>query len=112
MKKRGWTILSIGTVLIVFIIVFMLISKLLQPKYMTDLEEGGFISQYYREAGNHDVIFLGDCEVYANYSPMELYRDYGITAYIRGTPQQLVWMSYYIAEETFRYETPRVLVLM
>lgn len=110
MKKKGKTILSIGVVLIISCITFVLISMLLQPKYMTDLEEGSFISQYYREAGNHDVIFLGDCEVYANYSPMELYRDYGITAYIRGTPQQLVWMSYYIAEETFRYETPRVIV--
>ncbi|MDE5588015.1 MAG: SGNH/GDSL hydrolase family protein [Acetatifactor sp.] len=110
MKKRGKTILSTGAVLVVFCIAFVLISRLLRPKYMTDLEEGSFISQYYREAGGHDVIFLGDCEVYANYSPMELYRNYGITAYIRGTPQQLVWMSYYIAEETFRYETPQVLV--
>lgn len=110
MRKRGRTIWSIGVVLIAFSIAFVLISRLLQPKYMTDLEEGSFISQYYREAGNHDVIFLGDCEVYANYSPMELYRDYGITSYIRGTPQQLVWMSYYVAEETFRYETPRVLI--
>lgn len=110
MKKRGKTILSTGMVLVLFWIALLLISRLLEPKYMTDLEEGSFISQYYREAGGHDVIFLGDCEVYANFSPMELYRDYGITAYIRGTPQQLVWMSYYIAEETFRYETPRVLV--
>ena len=110
MKKKGRTILSTGAVLVVFCIAFVLISMLLRPKYMTDLEEGSFISQYYREAGGHDVIFLGDCEVYANFSPMELYRNYGITAYIRGTPQQLVWMSYYIAEETFRYETPQVLV--
>lgn len=110
MKREGRTALSVGGVLIAFGMAFILISELLRPKYMTELEEGSFISQYYREAGGHDVIFLGDCEVYANYSPMELYRDYGITAYIRGTPQQLVWMSYYIAEETFRYETPRVLV--
>lgn len=110
MKKKGKTILSTGAVLILFCAVFVLISRLLSPKYATDLEEGGFISQYYREAGGHDVIFLGDCEVYANFSPMELYRDYGITAYIRGTPQQLVWMSYYVAEETFRYETPRAIV--
>ena len=110
MKKKWKTILSVGVVLIGFCIAFVSVSRLFQPKYMTDLEEGSFISQYYREAGGHDVIFLGVCEVYANYSPMELYRDYGITAYIRGTPQQLVWMSYYVAEETFRYETPRVLV--
>lgn len=110
MKKKGKTILSVGVVLVAFCMAFTLLSMLLRPKYMTDMEEGSFISQYYREAGGHDVIFLGDCEVYANYSPMELYRNYGITAYIRGTPQQLVWMSYYVAEETFRYETPRVLV--
>ena len=110
MKEKGKTIVSTGIVLMVFCIALMLITRLLQPKYMTDLEEGSFISQYYREAGGHDVIFIGDCEVYANFSPMELYRNNGITAYIRGTPQQLVWMSYYVAEETFRYETPRVLV--
>ncbi len=110
MRKRRKDILTTGIILLIFGTVFVLISMLLQPKYMTELEEGSFISQYYREAGGHDVIFLGDCEVYANYSPMELYRDYGITAYIRGTPQQLVWMSYYVAEETFRYETPRALV--
>lgn len=110
MKKRGKTIVSTGAVLVAFCLAFVLISRLLQPKYMTDLEEGSFISEYYDEAGGHDVIFLGDCEVYANFSPMELYRNYGITSYIRGTPQQLVWMSYYVAEETFRYETPRALV--
>lgn len=110
MKKKGKTIVSTGAVLIAFCVAFVLISMLLRPKYMTDLEEGSFISQYYREAGGHDVIFLGDCEVYANFSPMELYRNNGITAYIRGTPQQLIWMSYYVAEETFRYETPRILV--
>lgn len=110
MRKRGKNMLSVGIVLVVFGTAFVLLSRLLQPKYMTELEEGSFISQYYREAGGHDAIFLGDCEVYANFSPMELYRDYGITAYVRGTPQQLVWMSYYVAEETFRYETPRVLV--
>ncbi len=110
MKKKVKTIISVAAVLVVFGVMFVLLNRLLQPKYMTDLEEGGMISQYYREAGGHDVIFLGDCEVYANFSPMELYRQNGITAYIRGTPQQLVWMSYYVARETFRYETPRALV--
>ncbi|MCM1189241.1 MAG: SGNH/GDSL hydrolase family protein [bacterium] len=110
MKKKGKTIISVGAVLAAFCVAFVLISMLLQPKYMTDLEEGSFIAEYYDEAGGHDVIFLGDCEVYANFSPMELYRNNGITSYIRGTPQQLVWMSYYVAEETFRYETPRAIV--
>ena len=103
-------LLSVTAVLLVFALVLTFVTLLLQPKYMTDLEEGSFISQYYREAGGHDVIFIGDCEVYANFSPMEMYRHRGITAYVRGTSQQLIWQSYHILEETLSYETPWAVV--
>lgn len=108
--KKYKALLSVSLVLIVFVLAFSLVSRLLAPKYMTDLEEGSMISQYYREAGDHDVIFIGDCEVYANFSPMEMYRSNGITAYVRGTSQQLIWQSYYILEETLKYETPKAVV--
>ncbi len=94
----------------VFVVAVCFLSGLLQPKYMTDLVEGSMLSQYYREYGNHDVIFLGDCEMYANVSPMELYRERGITSYVRGSSQQLVWQSYYLLKETFDYELPKVVV--
>ena len=112
MEKRKLlkNVLSVLAVLLVFALAVGLASRLLQPKYMTDLVEGSFTSQYYREAGGHDVIFIGDCEVYSNFSPMELYREAGITAYVRGNSQQLIWQSYHILEETFRYETPKVVV--
>ena len=111
MNKRSLkNLLGVIVVLLAFCIDLTLVTLLLQPKYMTDLEEGSFISQYYREAGNHDVIFIGDCEVYANFSPLEMYRQEGITSYVRGTSQQLIWQSYYILKETFRYETPKVVV--
>lgn len=109
MKNRK-TVLSVIAVLMVFLAVFCLATQLLTPKYMESLVEGSMISQYYRESGGHDVIFIGDCEVYANYSPMELYRTHGITSYIRGTSQQLIWQSYYVLKETLRYETPRAVV--
>ena len=112
MEKRKLlkNVLSVIAVLLVFAVAVGLVSRLLQPKYMTDLVEGSFTSQYYKEAGGHDVIFIGDCEVYSNFSPMELYRQQGITAYVRGNSQQLIWQSYYILEETLRYETPKVIV--
>ena len=111
MNKRSLkNLLGVIVVLLAFCIDLTLVTLLLQPKYITDLEEGSFISQYYREAGNHDVIFIGDCEVYANFSPLEMYRQEGITSYVRGTSQQLIWQSYYILKETFRYETPKVVV--
>ena len=110
MKNRK-TVLSVIAVLMVFLAVFCLATQLLTSKYMESLVEGSMLSQYYRESGGHDVIFIGDCEVYANYSPMELYRTHGITSYIRGTSQQLIWQSYYVLKETLRYETPRAVVL-
>ena len=78
-KQKLKTAVSVAAVLLVFCLVLTLATMVLRPKYMTDLVEGSFISQYYREAGGHDVIFVGDCEVYANFSPLELYREYGIT---------------------------------
>lgn len=104
------TALSVTAVVLVFLLLLSLATMLLQPKYMADLVEGSMLSQYYRDSGGHDVIFVGDCEVYANFSPMELYREAGITSYIRGSSQQLIWQSYYVLKETFRCETPRAVV--
>lgn len=109
-SKKLKTALSVCAVLLCFLAVFSLISRLLSPKYMTDLEEGSMISAYYSQAKDHDVIFIGDCEVYANFSPLEMYRSHGITSYVRGTSQQLIWQSYSILEETLKYETPKVIV--
>lgn len=109
-SKKLKTALSVCAVILCFLGMFGLVSRLLCPKYMTDLEEGSMISAYYSQAENHDVIFIGDCEVYANFSPMEMYRSHGITSYVRGTSQQLIWQSYAILEETLKYETPKAIV--
>lgn len=80
------------------------------PKYMTEIPEGNLIEEYYKEEKKHDVIFIGDCEVFSNISPVTLWEKYGITSYIRGSAQQLIWQSYYLLEETLRYEKPKVVV--
>lgn len=91
-------------------VILMLLQALLVPKYMKRSQEGALIGEYYDNAGGNDVIFIGDCEVYENFSPITLWEEYGITSYIRGSPQQTIWQSYYLMEETFRYETPKVMV--
>ncbi len=108
MKKRVFKILII---LIIFIMIFIFLNRLLKPKYATTLVEGSMISSYYNEPKDHEVIFIGDCEVYANFSPMKMYEEEGIKAYVRGSSQQLIWQSYYILKETLKYETPKVVVL-
>ncbi|MBR3972820.1 MAG: SGNH/GDSL hydrolase family protein [Oscillospiraceae bacterium] len=111
MKKQTLkNVLSVAAVVLAFLLLLTFLTLLLQPKYMTDLVEGSMLSQYYREAGGHDVVFVGDCEVYANFTPLEMYRTRGITAYVRGSSQQLIWQSYYVLKETFEYETPKAVV--
>ena len=90
---------------------FFLLQKLLIPKYISDVPEGSLIEEYYNEkVFDHDVVFIGDCEVYENISPVQLWKDYGISSYIRGSAQQLIWQSYYLMEDTLRYEKPDVFV--
>lgn len=97
-------------IILIFVLIFMFFTRLLSPKYATSLVEGSMISQYYDESKDHEVIFIGDCEVYANFSPMVMYEEEGIKAYVRGSSQQLIWQSYYILEETLKYEKPKVVV--
>jgi len=86
------------------------LQRLLMPKYISTIHEGNLIAEYYDEVKEHEVIFIGDCEVFSNISPITLWEQYGITSYIRGSAQQLIWQSYYLLEDTLRYEKPKVVV--
>lgn len=92
------------------ILLLAALQKLLMPKYMSKVVEGVMVGEYYEEKLSHDVIFVGDCEVYESFSPIKLYEDYGITSYIRGSAQQLIWHSYYLLKEMLERENPKVVV--
>jgi hypothetical protein len=109
MKKAKKTIYVAAATLILLTLLWLL-QCLLMPKYMSKIPEGALIAEYYRDKGPHDVIFVGDCEVYENFSPITLWEEYGITSYIRGSAQQLIWQSYYLLEDTFRHEIPEAVV--
>lgn len=109
-KRRKKTyVRSLLTILTLSAILYFL-QRLLMPKYMDDVMEGGMVQEYYDERKDHDVIFIGDCELYENISPATLWEEYGINSYIRGSAQQLVWQSSYLLEETLKYEKPDVVV--
>ena len=109
-RQRMKTAVRIILTILVLVVILYLLQRLLMPKYMDDVMEGGMVQEYYDEEKDHDVIFIGDCELYENISPAVLWEEYGINSYIRGSAQQLVWQSYYLLEETLRYEKPDVVV--
>ncbi len=103
-------LIRVSIFLVALIGTLWFLQKLLVPKYAVENEEGALSGEYYDNAGDNDVLFIGDCEVYSNFSPIKLWQEYGITSVIRGTPQQEIWNSYYMLKDTLRYETPKVVV--
>ncbi len=106
MKKKFFAALS---VVLAALAVLALLQMLVMPKYISN-REGRLVREYYSQAGNNDVLFLGDCEVYESFIPAVLWEKYGISSYVRGSSQQLVWQSYYLLEEMLRYEKPKAVV--
>ncbi len=112
MRKGLKITISLCASIILLSILLTLATLVLTPKNNSPVERG-LIGEYYDEvdAGNtHQVVFVGDCEVYESFIPPVLFEEYGITSYIRGSAQQLIWQSYYLLEETFKYESPKVVV--
>lgn len=107
MKKK--LILSI-CILLATVLTLGFLQMLVTPKYMTISRDGALIGEYYREKTPHDVVFIGDCEVYECFTPPTLWQEYGITSYVRGSAQQLIWQSYYLMEETLKRENPKAVV--
>lgn len=112
LQGMGKKIIKRAAVILLLFTFLAGLQRLLMPKYMEDIHilEGGMVEEYYDQDKDHDVIFIGDCEVYTNFSPAVLWEDYGINSYIRGSAEQLLWQSYYLLEETFSYEKPKVVV--
>ena len=111
MKKR-----SLFAPLAAIVLAGMLVwglGMLVRPKYASGVTlEGSMVENYYahRDEG-HQVLFIGDCEVYESFSPVTLFNEFGATSYIRGSAQQLMWQSYYLLHEMLNHETPRAVVL-
>lgn len=103
-------IIEVLCYIILTLFLCVLFQELTMPKYMSHPYEGAMMAEYYETETQHDVIFLGDCEFYESISPITLWEDYGISSYVRGSPQQLIWQSYYILLDTLKRETPQVVV--
>ncbi len=110
-QKRHWFVSLVALVLVAFLAWGL--GRLVRPKYASGVTlEGSMVENWYahRDEG-HQVLFIGDCEVYESFSPVTLFNEFGATSYIRGSAQQLMWQSYYLLREALRSGTPRAVVL-
>lgn len=108
--SRGQRTIRVLVIVLAVIVGLYLLQRLFMPKYMHGIVEGAMIAEYYDEEMNHDIVMVGDCELYENIDPIYLWENFGINSYIRGSAQQLIWQSYYLMEETLKYEKPQAIV--
>ena len=56
-------------------------------------------------------LFLVTVKCMRIYPQLQCGKNYGISSYIRGSAEQLIWQSYYLLEDTLKYEKPQVVIL-
>ena len=103
MKRKKINALFVLLAAAISLLVLWAVQRLLVPKYMGMVVEGNLTGEYYKEVPDHDVLILGNCEAYENISPAVLWREFGISSYIRGNANQLMAQSYYLLEDALKY---------
>ena len=58
-----------------------------------------------------DILVVGDSESYRAIIPMKLWRDYGFTTYLCGTPEQRIADSYAFIKKAFEKQKPKIVIL-
>ncbi len=66
---------------------------------------------FYAEEQAFDVLFFGTSRVLDGVTPMELWRDYGITSYNMGNNSEPLGMTRYTMEYAFSVHTPKIAVI-
>ena len=77
-RSKIKTLGIVAVLMVLSVLALYFAQALLMPKYMSNVKEGALIAEYYKAPKNNDVIFIGDCEVYENISPVTLWQEYGI----------------------------------
>lgn len=79
-----------------------------QKSGMRNEHSKGYLSE---TDGSIDVFFLGNSNTYAAFSPIELWREYGIQSYTSGIGYESTIGAYTTLKEFLSYHKPKVIVL-
>ena len=107
--KRVRDIAAFLLAAIVFFTVSWQAARLLMPVrtvYGSDWER--FLQE---DEDSLDVLLFGSSLLYCDMIPAVLWEDTGLSSYVMAGPEQTIPTSYYYAKETFRTQSPQLVVV-
>lgn len=114
-KKRFWQIaLKFAALIVILALTFTGLSFLFVPRNnnvafgVDSLTANGILGE---PKNTIDLLVLGDSEAYASFSPMEIWKTYGVTSYVCATANQLLVDSRHFLEQAFENQTPKIVLL-
>lgn len=95
-------ILRVVAFVMILFLMIIAANKISQP-ILLDWNNYSTIDGFYEQPENTiETIFVGTSRAMCAFSPMELYRDYGISSYVLATASQPLEASYYWTVEAYR----------
>lgn len=98
---------------IIGFLIFQVLTYVFVPKWISKIDPATprFNEFYKQEKNSIDVLAIGASDVGRGYSPVKVWKEYGITSFNLGTSNQTFSLAYYLIKETIKYQTPKVIVL-
>ena len=106
-------ILKIVFFITIFMILFCALGIFLNPTgTIMEWFQSYTVIEFYKEKKNSiDVLYVGNSCIYTGISPMEVYKNTGITGYAFSTSGQRMASSYYFIKEAFKTQKPKLVFL-
>jgi hypothetical protein len=96
----------------IFLILLLFFITILENIFKPDFVTYRFISGFKQEPQNTiDVLNIGDSDMYYDISPMQMFKDYGITSYNFSSPAISNISAYYLMLEAVKTQSPKVVIM-
>ena len=100
--------LKIIAFLLILLILVTKIGKILEPKWYDEWMNTEVVDEFYLLPNNSiDVLAVGSSQVIKGFSSLELYNNYGISAYGLGTEQQSFASTYAWIKESLKTQNEK-----
>ena len=97
---------------VIFFVLLYVLTVLLMPKPTKELaiNTSSSLGFYHEPENTIDVLYIGSSHTFCSFSPIDIFHNYGITGYVRGSSCQKIWASETVLEDSLRTQNPKVVV--